>query len=91
MRTRLNPAGPRVLAVMAAFALALAVGACGSDDESDSASGGGGGDGASTTAASAEAKCGLGNCEKASGEAIKIGAIITKEPGVDFTEITKTA
>ena len=36
-------------------------------------------------------KCGLGNGEKASGEAIKIGAIITKQPGVDFTDITKTA
>jgi branched-chain amino acid transport system substrate-binding protein len=92
LRTRLNPAGPRVLAVMAAFALALAVGACGSDDESDSASGGGGGDGgASTTAAPTKAKCGAGNGEKASGEAIKIGAIITKQPGVDFTDITKTA
>ena len=90
MRTRLNPAGPRVLAVMAAFALALAVGACGSDDESDSASGGGGGGSTSETAAAAP-KCGLGNGEKATGEPIKIGAIITKQPGTDFTDITKMA
>ena len=90
MRTRLNPAGPRVLAVMAAFALALAVGACGSDDESDSASGGGGG-GSTTEAKAAAAKCGLGNGEKATGEPIKIGAIITKQPGTDFTDITKMA
>ena len=33
----------------------------------------------------------MGNGEKASGEAIKIGAIITKQPGIDFTDITKTA
>jgi branched-chain amino acid transport system substrate-binding protein len=79
---------------MAAFALALAVGACGSDDSSDSANGGGGGGGGggSTTAtAPAAPKCGTGNGQKASGEAIKIGAIITKQPGVDFTDITKTA
>ena len=90
MRTRLNPAGPRVLVVMAAFALALAVGACGSDDESDSASGGGGG-GSTTEATAAAPKCGLGNGEKATGEPIKIGAIITKQPGTDFTDITKMA
>jgi branched-chain amino acid transport system substrate-binding protein len=91
LRTRLNPAGPRVLAVVAAFALALAVGACGSDDESDSASGGGGGGVSTTEAKAAEAKCGLGNGEKATGEPIKIGAIITKQPGTDFTDITKMA
>ena len=76
---------------MAAFALALAVGACGSDDESDSASGGGGGGGSTTEATAAAPKCGLGNGEKATGEPIKIGAIITKQPGTDFTDITKMA
>ena len=88
MRTRFNPAGPRVLAAMAAFALALAAGACGSDDASDSASGGGGG-GSTTEATAAAPKCGLGNGETATGEPIKIGAIITKQPGTDFTDITR--
>jgi len=33
-----------------------------------------------------EQKCGLGNGEKATGEPIKIGAIVTKQPGTDFTD-----
>jgi branched-chain amino acid transport system substrate-binding protein len=76
------------LAVAAALALAVGFGACGDDEES---SGGGGGGEASEPATTAELKCGLGNGEKASGEAIKLGAIITKQPGTDFTDITKTA
>ncbi len=49
--------------------------------------------GASTTASSdatastgGESKCGLGNGEKATGEPIKLGAIVTKQPGTDFTD-----
>ena len=42
---------------------------------------------ASTTAATGgESKCGLGNGEKATGEPIKLGAIVTKQPGTDFTD-----
>ena len=40
--------------------------------------------GATTT----NGKCGLGNGQKASGESIKLGAIVTKQPGTDFTGIT---
>jgi branched-chain amino acid transport system substrate-binding protein len=73
---------------------ALFVAACGDDDDDGGGGGGGGGDnggfagGETKTAAS---KCGLGNGEKASGEPIKLGAINTKQPGTDFTEIAKTA
>ena len=35
---------------------------------------------------SGEQKCGLGNGQKASGAPIKIGAIVTKQPGTDFTD-----
>jgi branched-chain amino acid transport system substrate-binding protein len=70
------------------FALSMGVAACGSDDEG----GGGGGSGEATTEPAAEAsKCGLGNGEKAGGEPIKLGAIVTKQPGVDFTQITGIA
>jgi branched-chain amino acid transport system substrate-binding protein len=85
----------RHILMLAAMALcfALFVAACGDDDD-DGGNGGGSGDESGfageegTTAAS---KCGLGNGKKASGEPIKIGAINTKQPGTDFTEIARTA
>jgi branched-chain amino acid transport system substrate-binding protein len=71
--------------------LAVAFGACGGNDNGGS-SGGSSTTGGGNAAASAGApKCGLGNGKKASGDPIKLGAIITKQPGVDFTDITKTA
>ena len=39
----------------------------------------------------APGKCGLGNGQKATGDPIKLGAIITKQPGIDFTSITGIA
>ena len=53
--------------------------------------------GAATTAAGGEAsgniqkpgECGMGTGEKATGEPIKIGAIATNVPGIDFTWITE--
>jgi branched-chain amino acid transport system substrate-binding protein len=44
--------------------------------------------GASTTAAAptTASKCGLGNGKKATGAPIKIGAIVTKQPGTDFSD-----
>src|SRR5690242_13197293 len=83
--------GSRALAAAGAVALAVALGACGSNDNEASGGGGGGSGGGSTTATAAAPKCGLGNGKKATGDPIKIGAIITKQPGVDFTDITKTA
>jgi branched-chain amino acid transport system substrate-binding protein len=46
---------------------------------------------ADTTASAASgpaSKCGLGNGQKATGTPIKIGAIVTKQPGTDFTDGT---
>ncbi len=37
------------------------------------------------------AACGLGNGQKATGTPIKLGAIVTKQPGTDFTGITGMA
>jgi branched-chain amino acid transport system substrate-binding protein len=82
--------GRRVLAVAAAAVLAVTAVACG-DDEDSAGGGGGGGGGGESAQTTDNPKCGLGNGEKASGEPIKLGAIITKQPGVDFTDITQTA
>ena len=79
---------PRAAAlVLLLAALSLVVVACG-DDES------GGGDSgdkaAATPAPTSDPKCGAGSGEKASGEPIKLGAIATKQPGTDFTDIANT-
>jgi branched-chain amino acid transport system substrate-binding protein len=84
--------GPRTLVAVASTALLLSVGisACGSSNNNSSSGGGGS---ASTTAASTanSSKCGLGNGKKATGAPIKLGAIVTKQPGVDFTDISAMA
>jgi branched-chain amino acid transport system substrate-binding protein len=77
-----------VVALLAGFAIFVA--ACG-DSNDDS----GGGSAAKETATPAKAagpaaKCGLGNGQKATGEPIKIGALATKQPGTDFSEIPRT-
>jgi branched-chain amino acid transport system substrate-binding protein len=41
----------------------------------------------SGTASAAKSVCGLGNGKKAKGSPIKLGAIATKQPGTDFTDI----
>jgi len=41
----------------------------------------------SGTASAAKSVCGLGNGTKATGAPIKLGAIATKQPGTDFTDI----
>jgi branched-chain amino acid transport system substrate-binding protein len=82
---------PRQLAAVVALlaGLAIFVAACGdSNDE-------GGGGAAKETATPAKAagptaQCGLGNGQKATGEPIKIGALATKQPGTDFSEIPRT-
>jgi len=48
---------------------------------------GGTGTGSGATAS----KCGLGNGQKATGDPITLGAIVTKQPGTDFTGITGMA
>src|SRR5690349_18485029 len=90
-----------VAAVLAATGLA----ACGSDDDdgggttaapatsaapADTTAAAPADTTASTDSTTAS-KCGLGNGQKATGEPIKIGAIATKQPGTDFTDIPNTA
>jgi branched-chain amino acid transport system substrate-binding protein len=82
---------PAIVLLALLAGLSMVVAACGGDDDETSTSGGGG---ASTTAAKPAAnasKCGLGNAKKASGAPIKLGAIATKQPGTDFTDIPNTA
>jgi branched-chain amino acid transport system substrate-binding protein len=47
--------------------------------------------GAPSVAAQAGMQCGLANGQKATGTPIKLGAIVTKQPGTDFTGITGMA
>jgi branched-chain amino acid transport system substrate-binding protein len=74
------------LAVLVA-GLSLLVAACGSsnNDKTTSSSGGGG---STTTAKKAGdvTKCGTKPGTKATGSPIKVGAIVTKQPGTDFTD-----
>ena len=75
----------KLVALMACLALFVAACGDGGDDGGESEFGGGAG-------AKVEAsKCGADNGEKATGEPIKLGAINTKQPGTDFTEIARTA
>jgi branched-chain amino acid transport system substrate-binding protein len=86
---RLRPAGALIALVAA---LSMVVAACGSSDNSNTSSAGGGGSTATTAKpAVAASKCGLGNGQKASGTPIKLGAIATKLPGTDFSDIPNTA
>ena len=66
--------GPVLLAVITSAALT----ACGSGSTGGTASAG--------QASGTNAKCGLGNGKKATGTPIKIGAIATQQPGIDFTD-----
>jgi branched-chain amino acid transport system substrate-binding protein len=84
---RERPAGAALCAT--AVALALILGGCGGDDNGDKAAGTATAAGGAATTASL--KCGLGNGKKASGTPVKIGAIVTKQPGTDFTDITNAA
>jgi branched-chain amino acid transport system substrate-binding protein len=79
-----------VVLVVLAFSLALVFAACGDDDDDGDGGGGGGGAGEvkETVAAS---DCGPKQGEKASGEPIKLGALATKQPGTDFSEIPRMA
>ena len=71
----------RLLVILATVSLVVA--ACGDDEEGGADAGAG-----SAQGAPVEAKCGAGTGEKATGEPIKLGAIVTKIPGIDFTDIT---
>jgi branched-chain amino acid transport system substrate-binding protein len=81
------------LAVGATTALlSVGVAACGESHKTDTGSNGQKGASQPAPGTSADAaKCGLGNGKPASGSPIKIGAIVTKQPGTDFTDITNGA
>ena len=68
--------------------LSVAIAACGGGDNGG---GGGGGGGFAGKAGGKASKCGLGNKKKATGAPIKLGAIATKQPGTDFSEIPRMA
>ena len=71
-------------------ALCMGVVACG-DSEDDAAGGGDAATAAEETASADASKCGLGNGKKATGDPIKLAGLATKQPGVDFTQITAMA
>src|SRR5215813_3521317 len=76
--------GPRAgrsgLALAAMSCLVLLAAACG---------GGNTNTGSNTNSSNANtSKCGLGNGQKATGTPLTLGAIVTKQPGTDFTGIT---
>ena len=62
------------------------VAACGSDDKSSTSTAGGGGSSTTAKAAADVTKCGKKPGTKATGTPIKVGAIVTKQPGTDFTD-----
>jgi branched-chain amino acid transport system substrate-binding protein len=85
MRTREGRDRPRSGEVLMALAVGVAflVAACGGNS---------GGAGSSTSnGGGPTSKCGLGNGKKATGAPVKLGAIVTKQPGTDFTPITGMA
>jgi branched-chain amino acid transport system substrate-binding protein len=80
------------LVVVLAVGLAVVLSACGSSNKSSTASTGGAapaatsGGGSSAPAAVDVTKCGDKPGTKATGTPIKLGAIVTKQPGTDFTD-----
>jgi branched-chain amino acid transport system substrate-binding protein len=83
--------GRLVSVLVLALTLSLVVAACGDDDD-DGGGGDGGGGGAAEVEETVKASdCGPTPGEKASGEPIKLGALATKQPGTDFSEIPRMA
>jgi branched-chain amino acid transport system substrate-binding protein len=80
---------PALALLMLVAGLSVFVAACGSDDNKSSTSSGGGGASASATTAKKAGdvtKCGTKPGTKATGSPIRVGAIVTKQPGTDFTD-----
>jgi branched-chain amino acid transport system substrate-binding protein len=67
--------------------LSIVVSACGSSNKSSSGTAAGGGSSTQAAAAAGDVtKCGTKPGVKATGTPIKLGAIVTKQPGTDFTD-----
>jgi branched-chain amino acid transport system substrate-binding protein len=80
------------LVVVLAVGLAVTLSACGSKKKSSTtAAGGAATSGSPAPAAGDVTKCGTKPGVKASGTPIKLGAIVTKQPGTDFTDGATTA
>jgi branched-chain amino acid transport system substrate-binding protein len=76
-----------VVAIVLAVCFSLLVASCGDDDDE-----GGGGGGAGEVKETVKASdCGPEAGTKATGEPIKLGALATKQPGTDFSEIPRMA
>jgi branched-chain amino acid transport system substrate-binding protein len=80
-----------MLATLCVAVMSVGLVACGDSDDNSGSSGSSSNDAASKEAAANASKCGLGNGQKASGDPIKLGGLATKQPGVDFTQITGMA
>jgi branched-chain amino acid transport system substrate-binding protein len=72
--------------IVLAVGLSLLVSACGSSNKSSSSTSSGGGASTQAAAAGDVTKCGTKPGVKATGTPIKLGAIVTKQPGTDFTD-----
>ena len=76
--------------LLLAVGLSIVVTACGSSNKSSTSAStgatGGGGSSTQQAAAADVTKCGQKPGVKASGTPIKLGAIVTKQPGTDFTD-----
>ena len=84
--------GRLVALLVLALTLSLVVAACGDDDDDGGGEGDGGGGGAAEVEETVKASdCGPSPGEAASGEPIKLGALATKQPGTDFSEIPRMA
>ena len=80
---------PALALLVLVAGLSVVVAACGSSNNDKTTSSGGGGGASSTPAKPAAAdvtKCGTKPGTKATGTPIKVGAIVTKQPGTDFTD-----
>src|SRR5919201_1751461 len=75
------------LVVVLAVGLAVSLSACGSSKKSSTSAAAPASTGSSNAAASTDvSKCGTKPGVKATGTPIKLGAIVTKQPGTDFTD-----
>jgi branched-chain amino acid transport system substrate-binding protein len=83
--------GRLVVLLALVLSLSVVVAACGDDDDDGGGGGGGGGGAAEVEETVAASDCGPEQGQKASGEPIKLGALATKQPGTDFTEIPRMA
>jgi len=83
--------GRLVVLLALALSLSVVVAACGDDDDDGGGGGGGGGGATEVKETVAASDCGPKAGEKASGEPIKLGALATKQPGTDFSEIPRMA